>query len=144
MVFFPLPYSVGDRVSDPEANGDKEERQDDTRSRCGDAEISRESSTVQVGRKTSTAFFTLCQKVRWCIAQEAAGQVPREPSPAFPPPSLAMEDWAPEDKEELDGVAYHGRFQQRQEREGGNKIITPLALTCPSTPSALYSDSDYQ
>lgn len=49
MVFFWLLYSLDDRSVDPEADGDKEERQDDVRSCCDDTEISRESTAITVG-----------------------------------------------------------------------------------------------
>ena len=74
---FWLLYSLDDRLVDPEADGDKEESQDDVRSHSDDAEISRVSSTISVGQEPSSAFFTLCQKIRWCIAKEATEQVPR-------------------------------------------------------------------
>lgn len=46
------------KVVDPEADGDKEERQEDIRSHCGDAEISREHSPISVGKRQ--AQLTSC------------------------------------------------------------------------------------
>ena len=71
-------YSLDDKLVDPEVDSEKEGSQDDVRSHTDDAEISRVSSTISVGQDPSSAFFTLCQKIRRCIANEASEHVPRQ------------------------------------------------------------------
>ena len=103
MAFWIL-YSLDDRLVDPEVDSEKEGSQDDLRSHTDDAEISRVSSTVSVGQDPSSAFFTLCQKVRRCIAKEASEHAPSNSLPCPLPSLVGKEGWAPEDEGELDGT----------------------------------------